>query len=246
MKRPVFNKSCLLLLVVIIVTAMGLSCVDIPATGPDLPELKAEFCFLNAAVDVGNVGITVDETSVGSLDFAANSAYTTFDAGSRVVYLSNDDTLRVAMNTSERGLVVILPLAMDSLTQATGIRSFHKMTDRRIFDATEADTGLIRFTNAALAPDTVSLTIVGTDTTVTITETDTTYEWFEATETIIFDEDTGYLNMPVGEYAISVADVSDAETVIATTTLAVTNKRQTSVIVGENAGSVTILNLNDD
>jgi hypothetical protein len=224
------NKFCLMKSILIIGLSLlcGFQCTDIPSTGPELPDLIAQFRFVNAAVDVGAVGINVDATSVGTIDFKASTAHLQFNAGSRVIVLSTNDTLRVAMPTYRKGTIIILP--------KTGVvRDYIRLIERRTFDAAEVDTGVIRLAAAATVTGTLDLTIFNADQSVSITRT------------LALSEDSGYLALPVGQYTITAVATGDTVgTALATIAATVTNKRQTSVIMGNQLNNLAIISLNDD
>lgn len=210
----------------ILLLAAGLmSCADVPSTGPQPPNLIAQFRFVHAAGDLGNVGVAVDGAAVGSLAFKAVLPHTEFPAGSRVAVLSSGDTLRIAMESYGRGTVVILP--------KTGpVREYIKLSERRVFDPVNTSEAWLRVVHAAEAPD-VDITIAGLDTTVTLAGT-------------AYQTATSYLRLPAGDYMITVAAAGDT-TALLSSTLTLTNKRQSSLILGSvGAGTLALANLADD
>ncbi|MGH7596684.1 MAG: DUF4397 domain-containing protein [bacterium] len=211
----------------ILLLAAGLmSCADVPSTGPQPPNLIAQFRFVHAAGDLGNVGVVVDGAAVGSLAFKAALPYTEFPAGSRVAVLSNGDTLRIAMESYSRGTVVILP-------KAGPVREIIKLSERRVFDSVNTGEAWLRIVHAAEVPN-LFVKIVGPD---TVRLSDTAFS--NATNS------TNYLRLPAGNYTISVATAADTTTILASATLNAVNKRQTSVIL-RSAGALELVNLADD
>jgi Domain of unknown function (DUF4397) len=210
---------------ILLLTVGLMSCADVPSTGPQPPNLIAQFRFVHAADDLGNIGVAVDGAAVGSFAFKAALPYTEFPAGSRVAVLSSGDTLRIAMESYNRGTVVILP--------KTGpVREFIKLSERRVFDPVSTSSALLRVVHAAEAPN-LFVKIVGPST-VRLNDT-------------AFRSATNYLPLPAGNYTISVATTADTTTVLASATLTAVNKRQTSVILGSaDAGTLTLMNLTDD
>jgi hypothetical protein len=208
---------------ILLLTAGLMSCADVPSTGPQPPNLIAQFRFVHAAGDLGNVGVAVDGAAVGSLAFKAALPYTEFPAGSRVAVLSSGDTLRIFMESYGRGTVVILP--------KTGqLREFAKLSERRVFDPVNTGEALLRVVHAAEAPN-LFVKIVGPDT-VRLSDT-------------VFASETNYLRLRAGSYTISVAASTDTTTILASATLNAVNKRQTSVILG-SAGALELVNFADD
>ncbi|MCG3120466.1 MAG: hypothetical protein ALAOOOJD_03194 [bacterium] len=213
-----------LLLLLAAIWLMG--CADVPSTGPTPPDLISEYRFVNAAGDLGNVGISVDGASVGNVAFKGVVPYTQFPAGSRLAVLSTGDSVLVSMDSYKRGTVVILP--------KTGpVREIIKLFERRVFDPVNTNTALLRFVHAAQAPE-LFVKITGASRTVRLNNR-------------TFNTDSGYLELPAGNYTISVAAASDTATVLASATLAAANKRQTSIILGSvSAQTLALVNLADD
>ncbi len=239
MKRIILGKSYIpLLIITLVIAVIGLNCVDIPSTGPTLPEMKAQFRFLNAADDITNdanepvsLEIQVDDNSIGSVNFKETTGFLEFNAGSRIVYLpATDDTLRVAFGAQKRGTVVVLPRPEGSLARNV-IRTY----SRRIFDSAEVDTGMIKLAFASTAAtDGVNLTVGTAETTL-------------HTAVLNFGEETGYLEVPFGDYTIAATAVGDTtNTIIATTQVTANNRRKTSIILGADVANLSIVNLNDD
>ncbi len=208
----------------ILLLAAGLmSCADVPSTGPQPPNLISQFRFVHAAGDLGNVGVAVDGAAIGSFAFKAALPHTEFPAGSRVVALSNGDTLRIAMESYSRGTVVILP-------KAGPVREMIKLSERRVFDPVNTGEAWLRVVHAAEAPN-LFVKIAGPDT-VRLSDT-------------AFESATNYLQLPVGNYTISVATTADTTAILASATINAVNKRQTSVILG-SANALELVNLTDD
>jgi endonuclease YncB( thermonuclease family) len=210
---------------ILLLAAWLMSCADVPSTGPTPPELLSQFRFVHAAGDLGDVGVAVDGSSIGSLAFKGALPYREFPAGSRVAVLSNGDTLRVAMESYKRGTVLILP--------KTGpAREFVKLNERRVFDPVNTGEAWLRVVHAAEAPE-VDVRIAGVDTTITLSAA-------------AYRAATDYLRIPEGNYTIRVAAAGDT-TALLTFSLSAVNKRQTSVILGSvSAGTLALINLADD
>lgn len=218
--------KALLSVVVLLLVAWLMSCADVPSTGPTPPELVSQFRFVHAAGDLGNVGVAVDGASVGNITYKGATTHTQFPSGSRVAVLSSNDTLRLAMESYNRGTFVLL-------AKAGPVRDFIKLTERRVFDPASTGAALVRIVNAAEAPD-LFVRISGDGGTVRLTG-------------VAFKSDSGYLQMPAGSYTITVAAASDTVTALATTTLNAANKRQTSVILGSAiANTMELVNFSDD
>ncbi|MBD3376636.1 DUF4397 domain-containing protein [candidate division KSB1 bacterium] len=217
-------KSLLSLLVLMLVAALMTGCVDVPADGPTPPEYKAQFRFVHAANDVGDVAVSVDGQSVGNLSFAGVIPHSEFLAGSRTVKLGNEE-FPVAMSTEQRGTVVVLD-------QQQGARAYIKLVERRLFDAETTEQGNLRLVHAAKAPA-VDLEVVGSDTSF-------------AYEGVGYEAATPYAKIPAGTYEVMVYAAGDTNAIL-TTSVNVGNKRHSSLVVGDaEAGTLSFLNLEDN
>ena len=211
-----------------LLTAWLAGCADVPSTGPEPPQYKAQFRFIHAAADLGNVGVAVDGATVGTVDFRGVTPYGEFPAGSRVATLSNGDTLRIAMPPERRGSILLLP-------RAGGSREILLLTERRVFDPVATPEALVRIVNTSEAAGLDVRVIAGADTAI-------------AESGMVRRDDTGYQHIPTGSYTVSVIATGDTtNTVLASAALDAAAKRQTSIIIGSPAaGNLGIVNLADD
>jgi hypothetical protein len=202
---------------ILTMAALLVSCADVPSTGPDIKDQRALYRFINGAVDLANVTVTVDGSSVGALAYQANTSYLDLPAGSRKVALSSSaaDTARIAMDSDRKGTVVILPKI------GTAERGFINIRERRVFDPVGSATAAqVQFLNAS-TDVTADVTILGPDT-VTVTD-------------LGFRSNTGYRNLKPGNYTVSVTE-HGSTTVLGSTTFSVAvSKRFTTVIMGSKA-----------
>lgn len=227
MKKSIFNPLMRVLIMVVGILVIG-GCADIPSTGPELPELTAEFRFLNAAYDEGPLEVLVDGNSIGTIAYKSSLPHTRFFAGSRVVTLSTHDTLRIAMATYRRGTMIILPKDGD-------VRGYLRLIERRTFDKVDADTGMVRLANATGLADDLDLTIFNADTSVSINES------------LASEAETGYIRLPIGTYQIQAMSPTDTtQAILATTSITVTKNRKTSILVGADVTSLSFVNLEDN
>lgn len=203
-------------------------CADVPSTGPTPPEYVAQFRFIHAAGDLGNVGVSVDGAALGNLAFQGFIPHVQFPAGERVAALSNGDTLRIPMGTERRGSVVLL-------SRVGQARDFIILTERRVFDPIATSKAWVRLVNASPEPSLDVRVIAGADTAI-------------ADSGMVVRDDSGYHRIAVGNYTISLIATGDTtNTVLASAPLTAANKRQTSLIVGSVAGgNLGIVNLSDD
>ena len=229
MKKAICTKSVLPFLLLILVMAIGFSCVDMPSNGPELPDLLSEFRFVNAAPDLATVTVAVDDNAVGSIDYMGSTSYGTYLSGSRVITLSSDDTLRIAMPTSKRGDVIIL-----SRTQANVPRPFIRILGRDTFLPTDSDTGSVRFVNAAVAPADIEIDILAAGTSVV-----------ENMIAVGANETSDNVVLPFGDYTINIYAAGDT-TALATSPLTLSSVHKTSIVMGNDAQSLSIINLSDE
>ncbi|MDZ7263519.1 MAG: DUF4397 domain-containing protein [candidate division KSB1 bacterium] len=223
MKESVFTRFYWLLLMILIVIVIGLSCADVPSTGPTPPELISKFRFVNAAADLGTITFAVDEKSMGSLDYKASTATMDFPAGSHEIILSNNEKLLVAMSTYRKGIVVITP-------KIDTVRSAINLGERRTFDPAETDTGMVRFVHAAAAPKDVTVKVAGA---------------LNVSKDLTYKGDTGFIKMPFGDYTVSVFESGVANALLSTT-ISVSNKRLTCIVVGNDAANLGTVALLDE
>lgn len=216
-------KTTTVMLVLFAAAAWLVGCTDVSSTGPTPPDFQSEFRFVNAAQDLGNVTVSVDGQSVGSLDFMGATDHQTYPSGDRVVTLSSGDTLRVGMASEQRSTVVILPL--------TGAeREFVRLDERKTTNSATTDEPAFRLYDAAQSPD-LNVTIAGPDT----VETELAY-----------GDNSGYEAYTAGDYTISASLAADTtDTVIGSTTVSLSNTRSTTIIVGDST-AVQFVNLTDN
>jgi len=222
------QKSTTALLSLMVTAAWLVGCADVPSTGPTPPDYVAQFRFIHAAGDLGNVGVSVDGAAIGNVAFGSAIPYVQFPAGSRVAVLSSGDTLRVPMPFERRGSVVIL----QRVGQA---RDFLTLPERRIFDPVTTSQAWVRIINASSGPSLDVRVIAGADTAI-------------AQPAMAPRDTTGYLRIAAGSYTTSViANGDTANTVLASAALSAANKRQTILILGSTtANNLAIVNLADD
>lgn len=216
-------KTTTVMLTLLIAAVWLVSCVDVPSKGPTPPEFNAEFRFVSAAEALGDVGISVDGESIGTLSFMGEIAHRQYPAGARVATLDNGDILRVAMTTDQRGTVLVLPL--------TGAeREFIKLVERRIFDPAATANALARFVHASPDAGDIEVTTAGSETTIT--------------ETASFRGVSDYVSVPAGNYTITVTTAS-GDTI--ETSITLSNMRQTDVLMGSStAGTLTLVSFVDN
>ncbi len=208
-------------------------CADVSSTGPTPPEFFSEYRFLNADSDLGDVNISLDlGPSVSGLGFMDANSHQTYPSGNRLGVLSNGDSLRIAMTSEQRATVMILPR-----TGAT--REFIKLIERRIFDPPTTSSGRLRVAHAVVTTDADGNLVPAPSVDVTITGADTV-----AVEALEYTDNSGYLELTPGNYTLSVVATGDS-TVLATTDVAVSNARATSVLAGD-LGAAAWINMQDN
>lgn len=202
-----------------LVSTALLSCADVPSTGPTPPDFRAEFRFVHAAPDLGNVQLAVDDVQQGALDYAGDLAHREYPAGSREVSLSSGERQFVAMSTNLRGTVVVLPAL------AGAPREFLRLSERRVFDAPQVGFRVANF----FAPATVEVTVTAGADTVLATS-------------LAYKGVSNYQVVPAGSYTVE-AKSADSGTVLVTSPLSVSTSH-TSMILGD-ANAAMIKNVVD-
>lgn len=202
-----------------LVSAAVLSCADVPSTGPTPPDFRAEFRFVHAAPELGNVQLAVDGVQQGALDYAGDLAHREYPAGSREVALSSGDRQFVAMSTNLRGTVVLLPAT------AGAPREFFRLSERRVFDAPQVAFRVANF----YAPATVDVTVTaGADTVLAAS--------------LAYKGVSNYQAVPAGSYTVE-AKIAGSNTVLVSSPLSVSTSH-TSMILGD-ASAALIKNVAD-
>lgn len=199
--------------------ALLLSCAEVPSTGPETPEVLAEFRFVHAAPELGNVQVAVDGAAQGDLAFGNSLAYKQFPAGSREVALSNGERQFVAMSTDLRGTVALLP-------SSGGTREFLRVSERRIFDTPNL---AVRVLNLSPNVSVDVRVLAGAD---TLTSTRLGYKG-----------DTGYQAATARDYVI---EVKEAGTNVLLATAPVTVSTSHTALIMGNAGAISVKSFSDN
>jgi hypothetical protein len=214
MKMKLKHKKAFLLLGVFTLFLIALSsCVDMPTKGVTPPPLVSTYRFINAAPDLANVGIAVEGTSVGTIDFKANTSYAQYESGTKNVALSNGESLIISMATDYQGTICLLP-------QEAGVRAFLRANEMRVFDP--ADTGAkgkLRVIHLADAPEVD----------ITATSSDTTVSWAG----VEYKNIGAYRSVHPGNYTVTVAA---AGATVLTFQVTVGSERNSAFIMGSAAG----------
>lgn len=202
-----------------LVSAAVLSCADVPSTGPTPPDFRAEFRFVHAAPELGNVQLAVDGVQQGALDYAGDLAHREYPAGSREVALSSGDRQFVAMSTNLRGTVVLLPAT------AGAPREFFRLSERRVFDAPQVAFRVANF----YAPAAVDVIVTAGADTVLATS-------------LAYKGVSNYQVVPAASYTVE-AKIAGSNTVLVSSPLSVSTSH-TSMILGD-ASAALIKNVAD-
>lgn len=219
------NLKATIVLVMLVSLTWLVGCIDVSSTGPTPPTLESEFRFYNAAEDAGNVSITFDlGSAISGLDFGDASSHQTFPSGNRLAVLNNGDSLRIAMTSEQRSTIVILP-------QTGVVREFIKLIERRIDQPGTTSNALIRGVHASSDAGLTTFTIQNADTTVTSLPG-------------VFRDFTTYISLPTGSYEFAVVTASG---VTLTSTVDLSNIRQTVILIGNEAnGTLDLIKLDDN
>ena len=232
MKKAAIKQSYLALSIIILIM-IGLGCANVPSTAPDLPNLIAEFRFVNAAADVGALAMMVGETEeedgtvtfiadkdLGTVDYGTYTDYSTYPSGNKAIIVSTtSDTLRSAMGSYRYGTVIVLP-------KTGAVRGILRLLERKTFELAAVDTGMVRFVNVCMLEDDVTLTITSaTDTLGT---------------TIAYGEAYAHTQMPPGLYKVDALVDGYPR---ATTNISVSNKKWTTLLMGTDEKNLRFVNL---
>jgi hypothetical protein len=208
------NKNSFLLLGAFIIYLILLSsCVEMPTKGPTPPPLVSTYRFVNAAPDLANVGIAVDGTSAGTIDFKGNTSYAQYVSGTKDVTLSNGDAIIISMATDYQGTICLLP-------KEAGVRAVLRANEMRVFDPVNTGAkGKLRMIHLADAPD-VNITAASSDTSVS---------WTAAKYKSI----GAYRSVHPGNYTVTVAAAGDT---VLTFQVTVGSERNSAFIMGSATG----------
>jgi hypothetical protein len=226
------SKTCTVVVGIFVIAALVVSCADVPSTGPTIKDQRSLYRFINAASDLTSATLSVDGGSVGAVAYQGNSQYIDFPAGSRRVIATGGaapDTGQIAMDTDQKGTVVILPKR--STDKA---RLFLNVRERRVFDPTGVDTAATVVV-ANTSPDmAIDVSLVGAN----------TYK----VANVVFAEAASNLKsafVPAGDYTINVTQ-KDSTTVLATSTVSLSLKRRYTTVVMGTGGALAVKQLGVD
>ncbi|MFQ5864271.1 MAG: DUF4397 domain-containing protein [bacterium] len=216
-------KLTTVILTLLIAAVWLVNCADVPSSGPTPPEFNAQYRFINAAEDLGDVGVSVDGSSVGTAAYGGAIAHQTFPAGSRVVALNSGDSQTIAMDTDQRGSIVFLPLVGDT-------RRFLRLSERRTFDSPTTPTAMFRGVHASPDAGDIEITVAGADTTIT--------------ETGSYGDVSPYASVPAGDYTMTVTTAA-GDTLVGT--FSFSNMRHTGILMGSSAaGTLSLVGFDDN
>lgn len=224
------RSTFLLLGAFTLLVAMLSGCVDVPTEGPTPPALKAEYRFIHAAVDAGEVGLSVDGKAVGNVSFKGVAPHAEYTSGTKEVALSNGENLLVSMSTDYRGTFVLLG-------KVDGERTFLKLQERRMFDSpTIVDTvavGAIRPVHCSPDAPAVDITVEGPGGSWTYSG-------------VAYRGIGRYQKVAPGDYTVTVKPAGGADAVL-TATVTVGTERNTVIVMGSVAGgTLTALAVKDN
>jgi hypothetical protein len=188
------------------------SCVDVPTNAVTPPPALSYYRFLNAAAGAGSLTLSVDGSSIGSLDFKGNTSYTEYPAGTKNVVLSTGDTLVMSMATDYQGTMCIL--------KEGAAFTFLRANELRVFDPVTAEKGKLRVIQLSADAPTLDVTATGPD------ELDFTG--------LTYKKISGYLDATPGSYNVLATAGDDT---LLNFPVTVGTERSTVFIVGSVAGA---------
>lgn len=189
------------------------SCVDMPSEAVTPPPALSYYRFIHAAVGVGSVSLSVDGSSIGSLDFKGNTSYGEYTSGTRTVVFSTGDTVLAPMSTDYRGTFCIL--------LEDGFVTFFKANEMRVFDAATAEKGKLRIVHLSSDAPAVDIKAEGPE----------TLEWTG----IEYRKVASYKDATPGQYTVSVTPTGATDAVL-TFPVTVGTERSSAFILGSVAG----------
>ncbi len=210
MKMKLKVMSVLLLFGVFVLLILS-SCVDMPTEAVTPPAALSYYRFVNAAPS--SLTLSVNGTSLGTLDFKGSTSYAEYAAGTKNVVLSTGDTLIMSMSTDYRGTMCIL--------QEGGVATFLRANEMRVFDAATAEKGKLRAIHLSADAPAVNITATGPE----------TLEWTG----VEFKDIGAYKDATPGDYTVTVTPVDSVNAVL-TFSVTVGTERSTAFIVGSAAG----------
>jgi hypothetical protein len=191
--------------------------------------LAAEYRFIHAAADMGDVTVTVDGAAAGSLAFKGVIPYAEYESGTKTVKFSNGETLLLSMSTDYRGSFLIL-------NKVGGDRAFLKIQERRIFDSPQSKDSLtVRVGNCSADAGSIDVTLEGA--TGTASWTGLAYRAVGA-----------YKKLAPGSYTMTVKPAGGAD-VLTTTTVtvgSVTERNSVYVLGSKASGNLSALGVKDN
>jgi hypothetical protein len=157
--RPVLLVMC------VGIAAIMSSCVELPDDGQPVPDYTSQyrFVYLDPSYSTITVSMASGPTFASFVDlpsgvFGQSSAYTTFPAGSKRMFIKvggvlvDPDTSSLSFLTDERGTVFVVP--RDAVN---GLR-FVRAGERYTFGSVGiADSAIVRFSNCVAGGDTVDV-----------------------------------------------------------------------------------------
>ena len=210
--------------------ALGpLGCVDVPSTGPQLPDYRSNFRFINAASDASPGQLFIDGKSQGSLTLSQATAYLDLPAGSRQLVVAGNatrDTVTKAFVTDRRGSVLLFTKG----AAAGAIRTVTILNERFSYDTlgatVPADTALVRLANG-LSDGTASQAVdvkrvTGTDTLSVATG-------------VAFSAVTGYVKVPAGQHTLLVMAAGTTNVLASAAVSPASKSRHLAVVFGTPA-----------
>lgn len=218
------TKAFMLFGVLMLFLIVSSSCVDMPTSAVTPPPALSYYRFIHAAAGVGNVALSVDGKSIGSLDFKSATSYAEYVAGTKNVSLSTGDNLIMSMSTDYRGTICIL--------LEGGVPTFLRANEMRVFDPVTGDKGKFRPIHLSADAPSVDIKATGPE---ELAWTGVTYKKIGA-----------YKDATPGDYTVTVTPTGGTDAVL-TFTATVGKERSTAFIVGSvSGGTLSAVALKDN
>lgn len=218
------KKAFMLFGVLILFLLVSSSCVDMPTDAVTPPPALSYYRFIHAAAGVGNVALSVDGKSIGSLDFKSATSYAEYVSGTKNVALSTGETLIMSMSTDYRGTICIL--------REGGVPTFIRANEMRVFDPMTGEKGKLRPIHLSADAPAVNIKATGPE----------VLEWTN----VSFKNIGAYKDATTGDYTVTVTPAG-ATAAVLTFTVSVGKERSTAFIVGSvSGGTLSAVALKDN
>ena len=234
---------------VIVLVALFAGCVDVPNTGIVPPDYEASMrviyadpalstATLSLANNVGGTGAFTAFTDMPAGSFGTSSAYTTYKAGTKKLYvkkadgtLADVDTSTITFETETVSALVVMPKRANADTRLLQI------VERNTFRAPGiADSARVRFVNCIASKDTVDVWRIRGTSSPAIGNDNLRYAVVSGFTSVPRDSTWRFY---VTRYTGSAASLGDTVTVVGA------SNKQYTIVLCDSLARVKVLNIED-